>query len=157
MDEKKLTHLTESGVHMVEVGDKPNLRRIAIAKGSIKLQKDTITLIEQGKLKKGNVLVTAQIAAIQAAKSTPQIIPLCHSIPISGVEVEFEVVKEQVQVTVEVKSTGKTGVEMEAITGVSVALLTVWDMVKSVEKDENGQYPSTIISDIEVVKKEKGD
>ena len=66
-------------------------------------------------------------------------------------------VKEQVQVTVEVKSTGKTGVEMEAITGVSVALLTVWDMVKSVEKDENGQYPSTIISDIEVVKKEKGD
>jgi cyclic pyranopterin phosphate synthase len=73
------------------------------------------------------------------------------------VEVEFEVVKEQVQVTVEVKSTGKTGVEMEAITGVSVALLTVWDMVKSVEKDENGQYPSTIISDIEVVKKEKGD
>ncbi len=102
-------------------------------------------------------MVTAQIAAIQAVKSTPQIIPLCHSIPISGVEVEFEVVKEQVQVTVEVKSTGKTGVEMEAITGVSVALLTVWDMVKSVEKDENGQYPSTIISDIEVVKKEKGD
>ncbi|HHX99805.1 MAG TPA: cyclic pyranopterin monophosphate synthase MoaC [Methanothermobacter sp.] len=157
MDEKKLTHLTESGVHMVEVGDKPNLRRIAIARGRIKLQKDTITLIEQGELKKGNVLVTAQIAAIQAVKSTPQIIPLCHSIPISGVEVEFEVVKEQVQVTVEVKSTGKTGVEMEAITGVSVALLTVWDMVKSVEKDENGQYPSTIISDIEVVKKEKGD
>jgi len=139
------------------VGDKPNLRRIAIARGRIKLQKDTITLIEQGELKKGNVLVTAQIAAIQAVKSTPQIIPLCHSIPISGVEVEFEVVKEQVQVTVEVKSTGKTGVEMEAITGVSVALLTVWDMVKSVEKDENGQYPSTIISDIEVVKKEKGD
>jgi cyclic pyranopterin phosphate synthase len=157
MDEKKLTHLTENGVHMVEVGDKPDLRRTAIARGRIKLQKDTIKLIEQGELKKGNVLVTAQIAAIQAVKSTPQIIPLCHSIPITGVEIEFEMTKEHVQVAVEVKSNGKTGVEMEAITGVSAALLTIWDMVKSVEKDENGQYPSTRISDIEVIKKEKGE
>ena len=157
MDEKKLTHLTDRGVHMVEVGGKPELRRTAIARGRIKLQKDTITLIEKGEVEKGNVLVTAQIAAIQTVKSTPKIIPLCHPIPVSGVEVEFDVASEYVQVQVEVKSTGKTGVEMEAITGVSVALLTIWDMVKSAEKDEYGQYPSTSISDIEVIKKEKGD
>jgi cyclic pyranopterin phosphate synthase len=157
MEEKKLTHLTGSGVHMVEVGDKPVARRTAVARGRIKLQKETIKLIEKGEVKKGNVLATAQIAAIQAVKSTPQMIPLCHSIPVSGVEVEFEVAPDHVQVRVEVKSTGKTGVEMEAITGVSVALLTLWDMVKSVEKDENGQYPSTRISDIEVVRKEKNE
>ncbi len=157
MKRNKLTHLTDSGVHMVDVGGKPGLRRTAIARGGIKLQKDTVTLIEKGELEKGNVLVTAQIAAIQAVKSTPQIIPLCHPIPVSGVEVEFKVESNYIQVTVEVRSTGKTGVEMEAITGVSVALLTIWDMVKSVEKDEKGQYPSTRISDIEVIKKEKGE
>ena len=155
IEEKKFTHLTSSGVHMVEVGDKPVLRRTAVARGIITLQEDTIKLIKKGNVKKGNVLTTAQIAAIQAVKSTPNIIPLCHSIPVSGVEVEFDVASEHVQVTVVVKSSGKTGVEMEAITGVSVALLTIWDMVKSAEKDENGQYPSTSISDIEVVKKEK--
>jgi cyclic pyranopterin phosphate synthase len=108
-----------------------------------------------GKVEKGNVLTTAQIAAIQAVKSTPNLIPLCHSIPISGVQVEFEVAQDEIIAIVKVKSAGKTGVEMEAITGVSVALLTIWDMVKSAEKDENGQYPSTRILNIEVVKKEK--
>jgi cyclic pyranopterin monophosphate synthase len=155
MEEKKFTHLTGSGVHMVEVGDKPVVSRTALASGMIKLNAETIKLIEQGEVKKGNVITTAQIAAIQAVKSTPTIIPLCHSIPISGVEVEFEVLPDKVKVIVEVRSTGKTGVEMESITGVSVALLTIWDMVKSVEKDENGQYPSTLISDIKVLKKEK--
>ncbi|AUB61398.1 MAG: cyclic pyranopterin monophosphate synthase MoaC [Methanobacterium sp.] len=155
MDEKEFTHLTQSGVHMVEVGDKPIIKRTALAQGRIKLQKETIDLIEKGELKKGNVLTTAQIAAIQAVKNTPQMIPLCHPIPIGGVEVEFEVNPESIEVTVQVSSTGKTGVEMEAITGVSVGLLTIWDMVKSVEKDENGQYPSTAITDIEVIRKEK--
>ncbi len=101
------------------------------------------------------MLTTAQIAAIQAVKNTPQMIPLCHTIPISGVEVEFKVTDNHIEAMVSVSSTGKTGVEMEAITGVSVGLLTIWDMVKSVEKDEHGQYPSTSISDIEVIKKEK--
>jgi len=155
MDEKEFTHLTQSGVHMVEVGDKPIIKRTALAQGRIKLQKETIDLIEKGELKKGNVLTTAQIAAIQAVKNTPQMIPLCHPIPIGGVEVEFEVNPESIEVTVQVSSTGKTGVEMEAITGVSVGLLTIWDMVKSVEKDENGQYPSTAITDIGVIRKEK--
>ena len=155
MDEKEFTHLTQSGVHMVEVGDKPVIKRTALARGKIILNNETISLIEKGELKKGNVLTTAQIAAIQAVKSTSQMIPLCHPIPIGGVEVEFEVNSDSIQVTVEVRSTGKTGVEMEAITGVSVGLLTIWDMVKSVEKDEKGQYPSTRITDIEVIKKEK--
>lgn len=155
MDEKEFTHLTQSGVHMVEVGDKPVIKRTALARGKIKLTPETIRLIEKGELKKGNVLTTAQVAAIQAVKSTSQMIPLCHPIPIGGVEVEFEVNPDSIKVIVGVSSTGKTGVEMEAITGVSVGLLTIWDMVKSVEKDENGQYPSTRITDIEVIKKEK--
>ena len=117
MDEKEFTHLTQSGVHMVEVGDKPIIKRTALARGTIKLQDETIELIEKGELKKGNVLTTAQIAAIQAVKNTPGMIPLCHPIPIGGVEVEFEVNPESIEVTVQVSSTGKTGVEMEAITG----------------------------------------
>jgi cyclic pyranopterin phosphate synthase len=155
MEDKEFTHLTPKGVHMVEVGDKPIIKRTALARGKINLQEETINLIENGEVKKGNVLTTAQIAAIQAVKSTSQLIPLCHPLPISGVEVEFEVNTSSIEVTVEVKSVGKTGVEMEAITGVSVGLLTIWDMVKSLEKDEKGQYPSTSISEIEVLKKEK--
>jgi cyclic pyranopterin phosphate synthase len=157
MEEKKLTHLTSSGVHMVEVGDKSVVKRTAIARGKINLQKNTLKIIEKGQVKKGNILTTAQIAAIQAIKSTTQLIPLCHPLPISGAEVDFKFFSNQIEVIVNVRSTGKTGVEMEALTGVSVALLTIWDMVKSVEKDKNGQYPSTRISDIVVLRKEKED
>jgi cyclic pyranopterin monophosphate synthase len=157
LEEKKLTHLTSSGVHMVEVGDKSVVKRTAIARGKINLQKNTLKIIEKGQVKKGNILTTAQIAAIQAIKSTTQLIPLCHPLPISGAEVDFKFFSNQIEVIVNVRSTGKTGVEMEALTGVSVALLTIWDMVKSVEKDKNGQYPSTRISDIVVLRKEKED
>ena len=155
MEEKKLTHLTSSGIQMVEVGDKPIVKRTATARGIIILQENTLKLIKNGQVKKGNVLTTAQIAAIQAIKSTPQLIPLCHPLPISGAEVNFKFFSNQIEVIVNVRSTGMTGVEMEALTGVSVALLTIWDMVKSVEKDENGQYPSTRISNIVVLRKEK--
>jgi cyclic pyranopterin monophosphate synthase len=155
MEEKKLTHLTSSGVHMVEVGDKPEVQRTAMAKGKITLQENTLKLIKKGEVKKGNILTTAQIAAIQAIKSTPQIIPLCHPLPISGVKIDFKFFSNQIEIIINVRSAGKTGVEMEALTGVSVGLLTIWDMVKSVEKDENGQYPSTKISDIVVLRKEK--
>lgn len=153
--EKSFTHLSKKGVHMVEVSDKPVVKRTAIAKGKIDLQKETIKLIENEEIKKGNVLTTAQIAAIGAVKSTHHLIPLCHSLKITGVDVDFNVNSEDIEVEISVTSLGKTGVEMEALTGASVALLTIWDMVKSVEKDENGQYPSTKISDIVVVKKEK--
>ncbi|MEN6554237.1 MAG: cyclic pyranopterin monophosphate synthase MoaC [Methanobacterium sp.] len=155
MEEKSFTHLSKKGVHMVEVSDKPVVKRTAVAQGKIYLNAETIQLIEKEEIKKGNVLTTAQIAAIGAVKSTHHMIPLCHSLKITGVDVKFDVKPQFIQAEVSVTSLGKTGVEMEALTGTSVALLTVWDMIKSVEKDSEGQYPSTKISDIIVVKKEK--
>lgn len=155
MEEKNLTHLSSHGVKMVEVGDKPIQKRTAQAQGKIYLKEDTLNLIRREEIKKGNVLTTAQIAAIGAVKKTHHLIPLCHSLKITGVDVEFQVEEDCIETTVSVRSTGKTGVEMEALTGASVALLTIWDMVKSVEKDEDGQYPSTRISNIQVIQKEK--
>ena len=126
-----------------------------VLKGTENLSIETISKIENSEIKKGNVLTTAQIAGIQAVKNTSQIIPLCHPLHITGIEIEFETNKDYINCIVSVNSKGQTGVEMEAITGCSVALLTIWDMVKAVEKDENGQYPDTNISNIEVLKKEK--
>ena len=155
MNNNKFTHLTDTGVHMVEVGDKPLEKRIAITEGSIYLQEKTIEMIIDNNIKKGNVLTTAQIAGINAIKNTSNLIPLCHPLSISNIEIEFEIKKNKIVTKATVKTTGQTGVEMEAITGVSISLLTIWDMVKSVEKDEKGQYPNTQISDIKVIKKEK--
>ncbi len=156
MQEKDFTHLTSKGVHMVEVGEKPSVKRSATATGRIILSQKTIDLIQNQEIKKGNVLTTAQIAAINAVKNTSQMIPLCHPLSITGIEVDFEMDEESIQTKVSVKCAGKTGVEMEALTGASVALLTIWDMVKSVEKDENGQYPDTRIEEIKVIEKTKG-
>jgi cyclic pyranopterin phosphate synthase len=155
MVNKEFTHLTEKGVKMVEVGDKEVVKRTATAKGKINLQSNTISLIKNEEIKKGNVLTTAQIAAISAIKSTHHLIPLCHPLKITGVDVDFDVQDNFIETEVNVRYDGKTGVEMEALTGASVALLTIWDMVKSVEKDENGQYPLTSISDIIVSEKKK--
>ncbi len=151
------SHLSEEGVKMVEISDKKEVKRYARARGIISLRKDTIERIKAGTLVKGNVLTTAQVAATQAVKRTSDIIPMCHPIPITGVEVTFEMKDTEIACAVEVKTVGKTGVEMEALTGVSVALLTIWDMVKSNEKDEDGQYPVTRISDIVVEEKAKGE
>jgi len=155
MNNEKFTHLTKKGVHMVEVGQKQVQKRNATATGKIKLQEKTISLIENHEIKKGNVLTTAQIAAIQGVKNTANMIPLCHPLNITGIDVDFEIESNEILCTVSVNSIGQTGVEMEAITGVSLGLLTIWDMVKAVEKDENGQYPDTSIDDIKVIKKEK--
>ena len=152
---KEFTHLTDSGVHMVEVGDKIDQKRTAIASGKIMLDSKTIEMIQNEEIKKGNVLTTAQIAGIQAVKNTSTIIPLCHPLNLTGIEIDFEIEKTEITAICSVNMRGKTGVEMEAITGVSVALLTIWDMVKAVEKDEFGQYPDTKITDIQVLKKEK--
>lgn len=152
---KEFTHFTDSGVHMVEVGEKKDQKRLAIASGKIELDKNTIAMIQNEEIKKGNVLTTAQIAGIQGVKNTSSIIPLCHPLNLTGIEIDFEVKETEIIAVCSVKTLGKTGVEMEALTGVSVALLTIWDMVKAVEKDENGQYPDTRISDIKVLKKEK--
>ncbi|RLF89054.1 cyclic pyranopterin monophosphate synthase MoaC [Thermococci archaeon] len=151
----KLTHVDEKGVKMVEVGHKEVVFRKAVAKGKIKLKPETIRLIQEGKTKKGNVIASAQIAGILAVKRTWEIIPLCHPIPLTGVDISFEFGEDYIEATCEVRAYYKTGVEMEALTGVSVALLTIWDMVKAVEKDEKGQYPATMIYDVRVVEKVK--
>ena len=152
---KKLTHVDEKGVKMVEVGHKREIFRRAVARGRIRLKPETIELIKEGKTKKGNVIATAQIAGILAVKKTPELIPLCHPIPLTGVDITFEFGKDYIEATCEVRAHYKTGVEMEALTGVTVALLTIWDMVKAVEKDEKGQYPVTRIEEVKVVEKIK--
>ncbi|NJE26697.1 cyclic pyranopterin monophosphate synthase MoaC [Thermococcus sp. MV5] len=151
----ELTHVDEAGVKMVEVGHKDVVFRKAIAKGRIKLKPETIKLIREGKTKKGNVIASAQIAGILAVKRTWELIPLCHPIPLTGVDINFELGEDYIEATCEVRAYYKTGVEMEALTGVSVALLTVWDMVKAVEKDDKGQYPFTKIENIKVIEKVK--
>jgi cyclic pyranopterin phosphate synthase len=141
---------------MVDISGKDELLRVARAKGMITLKKDTIKAIKENKIKKGDVRSTAQTAAILAVKNTPTILPLCHPIPISSVEVSFEIGEDYVLCECEVKAEYKTGVEMESLAGVTTALLTIWDMVKYLEKDEGGQYPTTRLNQIEVVSKQKG-
>ncbi len=143
------------GVSMVDISEKEDVERVAVASGKIKLKDSTVELIKRGSIKKGDVLGCAEIAAILAVKRTPDIIPLCHQIRIESVKVDFTMGDADIKATVSVKSVGKTGVEMDALHGLSVALLTIWDMVKSVEKDETGNYPHTKIEEIKVDKKEK--
>jgi len=152
----ELTHVTPKGVRMVDVSEKKEVKRTAKAKGRIYLKPETVEKVLEGEIKKGNVLTTAQIAGTLAVKKTPELIPLCHPLPITGVDIDFSTGKDYIEVSVEVSTVAKTGVEMEAVTGVAVALLTIWDMVKAVEKDERGQYPTTKITDIVVVEKVKG-
>jgi len=140
---------------MVDVTNKAPAFRTATASGAIRLKRSTIEAIKEGRIKKGDVLTTARLAAILAVKDTPRIIPMCHNIPVTGLEVKFELEEERVGVAVTVTSVGMTGVEMEALTGVAVALLNVWDMVKYLEKDETGNYPDTVIDDILVLEKRK--
>ncbi|MDD4653668.1 MAG: cyclic pyranopterin monophosphate synthase MoaC [Methanothrix sp.] len=141
---------------MVDITEKPPIFRKATATGSIRLKEATIVAIRSGQVKKGDVLTTARLAAILAAKDTPRLIPLCHPIPITGLDVDFEIERESVRATVTVTSVGRTGVEMEALTGVAAALLNVWDMVKYLEKDEPGNYPETEMENIRVLEKNKG-
>jgi cyclic pyranopterin phosphate synthase len=141
---------------MVDVSAKPEVFREATATGTITLKAETIRLIKDGKIAKGDPLYTAKIAGILAAKKTSALIPLCHPLPLTNVEVEIRIVGDsKVQVSSTVKTKAKTGVEMEALVATAVSLLTIWDMVKQYEKDELGQYPLTAIEDIRVVKKVK--
>ena len=137
MSPDRLSHLDENGsAHMVDVGAKPVSERWAVARGEVHLKPETVALIRQGLMKKGDVLTVAQIAGIIAAKKTAELIPLCHPLPLNQVEVGLELDDNLsgVQIRAEVRTSGKTGVEMEALTAVSVAALTVYDMVKAVEK-----------------------
>jgi len=133
----KLTHIDESGgVHMVDVSAKPESERVAVARGEVRMRAETLALIQAGALKKGDVLTTAKLAGIMAAKRTADLIPLCHPLPLTQVSVEVEIQPylSGVEITATVHLVGKTGVEMEALTAVSVAALTIYDMAKAVEK-----------------------
>jgi cyclic pyranopterin phosphate synthase len=141
---------------MVDISDKPESFRQAVATGAIRLKPETIRLIKEKKIAKGDPLNTAKIAGILAAKRTSNLIPLCHPLPLTNVEIETKISAESiVQITATVKTKAQTGVEMEALTAATVALLTIWDMVKQYEKDSEGQYPTTTIENIHVVKKVK--
>lgn len=133
----ELSHLDDEGrVRMVDVGHKPATHRVAVARGEVRMKPETLRLIAHGDAPKGDVLTTAQIAGIMAAKRTHQLIPLCHPVPLTKVDVTFEVDEEQsrIEITATARCTGQTGVEMEALTAVSVAALTIYDMAKAVEK-----------------------
>jgi len=152
----EFTHIQDDKAQMVDISGKGDVVREAVAAGKIFLRPATLTAIREGTVVKGNVLATARVAATMAVKNTSNLIPMCHPISISSVAVDFTEGDGFIEAKVVVKMTGKTGVEMEALTGVSVALLTVWDMVKSAEKDKDGQYPVTRIEDIRVIEKKKG-
>ena len=141
---------------MVDVTAKPEVYREAKAKGAIKLKPGTIRLIREGKIEKGDPFQVAKVAGILAAKNTSSLIPLCHPLPLTSVEVALDAPDDStVEVETTVKTRAQTGVEMEALVAAVAALLTVWDMTKQYEKDRSGQYPYTTIQDIHVVKKIK--
>ncbi|MDX1748345.1 MAG: cyclic pyranopterin monophosphate synthase MoaC [Halobacteriales archaeon] len=155
-DERQLTHTTADGdVQMVDVGDKPDTARRAVARGTIHLREETVDRIRDDAVEKGDVLATARVGAVQAVKHTWETIPMCHQIPITNVETVFDLGTDRVSLEVAVETTGKTGCEMEALQGVTTGLGVVWDMVKAVEKDADGQYPGTAIQDVRVVEKRK--
>lgn len=146
----KLSHFDDSGAaHMVDVSTKAITDRIATAKASVQMQPETFDTIAAGSAKKGDVLGTARLAGIMAAKKTPDLIPLCHPLPITKVAIDFELDNGAVEITATVKTTGQTGVEMEALTAASTAALTIYDMVKAIDK-------TMIISDLRVVLKDGG-
>ncbi len=140
---------------MVDVSEKPVILREAEAAGRIHLNKATIEVIRAGKIKKGDPLLVAEVAGMNAAKQTNLLIPHCHQIPLDTVDIDFEVGDDFIEARCFVKARARTGVEMEAIVGVSCTLNTLWDMVKYLEKDDNGQYPNTRISEIRVLWKKK--
>jgi cyclic pyranopterin phosphate synthase len=143
-------------VAMVDVSGKAEIFREATAKGTIRLKPETVNLIREGKIAKGDPLYTAKVAGVLAAKKTSSLIPLCHPLPLTNVEIEAKITdKTTVEVTATVKAKAQTGVEMEALVATSVGLLTIWDMVKQYEKDANGQYPTTAIQNVHVVRKLK--
>ena len=152
MSEPKLTHIDESGkARMVDVGDKPETDRSAVAKGEVRMRLDTLNLIRQGAFKKGDVLTVAQVAGIAGAKRTSDLIPFCHPLPLTHLAIDFELDDQLpgVRITASARTRGQTGVEMEALTAVSVAALTIYDMAKAVEK-------TMVIQNIRLVEKRGG-
>ncbi|MDX1887245.1 cyclic pyranopterin monophosphate synthase MoaC [Mycolicibacterium sp. 120270] len=146
----RLSHLDETGAaHMVDVTGKDTTKRTAVAAGTLRTRADVVELIASDGLPKGDALATARIAGILAAKRTSDLIPLCHQLALTGVDVDFAIGETEVDITATVRSTDRTGVEMEALTAVSVAALTLYDMLKAVD-------PAATIDDIKVLRKEGG-
>ena len=146
------THFNDQGrARMVTVGEKPVSNRTAVAAGSVLVNKETFRLIQTGGMKKGDVLVTAQIAGIMGAKRTSEVIPMCHPVPVNGIDLTLTLNEEKcaVEITASVSCDGKTGVEMEALTAVSIAALTVYDMCKAVQRD-------MVITEIRLLSKSGG-
>jgi cyclic pyranopterin phosphate synthase len=141
---------------MADITFKQEILRQATASGKIQLKPSTITRIRKGRIAKGDPIAAAEVAAVLAAKNTPQTLPFCHPIPITNVLTEAKIGASSITVQSTVKTTARTGVEMEALNAVSTYLLTVWDMVKQYEKDTRGQYPHTLITDLGVLRKSKG-
>jgi cyclic pyranopterin phosphate synthase len=149
--------LSEKSIEgIINIGGKPIVERRATARGRVVLQAASKMAIESNSIKKGNVLEASTVAALQAVKDTPRIIPHCHPIPLEGTEVSWHWNETSLWCTVSVSAHYKTGIEMEALTGVAAGLLCAFDMVKSLEKDQEGQYPVARITDLEVVEKFKG-
>jgi cyclic pyranopterin phosphate synthase len=140
-------------VKMVDLAKLPEVERQAIAKGSINLMPETIEAIKNSRVKKGEVLPAAQIAGIHGVKATCNLIPMCHQIPLTFTDIRFDLRNERIDCICEVHAKYKTGVEMEALIGVTTSLLTIWDMVKYMEKDEEGNYRGTKITDLSVESK----
>lgn len=148
----KLTHLDEHGrADMVDVGDKPDTERIAVAEGAIYVQADTLRLIQEGNMKKGDVLTVARIAGIMGAKKTSELIPLCHPVPMSkiGVDLSLDEDANAIRIQAYARTIGKTGIEMEVLTAVSITALTIYDMAKAVDRTMR-------ISDIRLLEKRGG-
>jgi cyclic pyranopterin phosphate synthase len=141
---------------MADITAKKEILRRATAEGRLKLRRGTVRLMKSGRVAKGDPLAAAQLAAVMAAKNTHQMIPLCHPLPITNVTTKYKLYEDALSVEASVKTTAKTGVEMEALVAASVFLLTVWDMVKQYEKDRAGQYPETAITMLRVKRKIKG-
>ncbi len=140
---------------MIDIHDKPIIYREALAIGEIELRLKTLDLIRANRIEKGDPLQIAKIAGIQGAKQTSTLMPLCHPLPLESVQIETKLLKQGIRVSAKVLATSKTGVEMEALTAVSAALLSIWDVTKKYEKDDDGQYPHTMIGNIKVQHKVK--
>lgn len=143
----EFTHFNEHGrAHMVEVGEKEDTKRMAVARGKIKMKKETLEKVKEGLISKGDVLAVAQIGGIMAAKKTSDLIPMCHNLMLTGTDIRFNIQEDGIEVEAEVRTIGKTGVEMEALTAVSLACLTIYDMCKAIDKE-------MVIEDVRLIKK----
>jgi cyclic pyranopterin phosphate synthase len=151
-DPDSLTHVDDGDAQMVDIGEKRDSRRRAVARGRLALQQSTVEAIRADSIGKGDVLATARVGAIRAVKHTWESIPMCHQIPVTNVETAFDLEETTLTLAVTVETVGKTGCEMEALEGVTTGLNVVWDMVKAAEKVD-GAYPDTRIEDVRVVEK----